>query len=210
VLDQRWQFVGPALPTIDPHTSLPVTPHPDRPIIYISLGTLFNTDSPFYQLCLAALADLPVHLVLSIGTRTDPATLGELPPHVTVRPFVPQLALLQHTALFITHGGMNSVHEGLAQGVPLLVVPQAADQGMVAAQVQRLGAGLALNRSTVTAAQIRAAALQLLSDPVFTRRSAALGQELQAAGGARRAVELIEAYTRHQTAQPEVQMGGAV
>lgn len=191
-LGPAWQFVGPALPAVDPATPLPARRQPGRPLIYISLGTLFNADVEFYRRCLTALGDLPVQVVISLGTRISPADLGPLPTNTVVWPSVPQLALLGHTDLFITHGGMNSVHEGLACGVPLLVVPQAADQSLVAAQVQALGAGVALDRARLTPGRLRRTALQLLSDRTYQSHSARLGRQLLASGGPARAADLIE------------------
>lgn len=93
-LGPAWQFVGPALPAVDPATPLPARRQPDRPLIYISLGTLFNADVGFYRHCLAALGDLPVQVVISLGTRIRPADLGPLPANTVAWPSVPQLALL--------------------------------------------------------------------------------------------------------------------
>ena len=62
-------------------------------------------------------ANLNYRVVMSVGSRIDIASLGTIPGNFIVKAFVPQLQLLQRAALFITHGGMNSVNEGLCAGV---------------------------------------------------------------------------------------------
>ena len=65
-------------------------------------------------------------IVMSIGNKTKISYLGEIPKNFIVKNYVPQTELLTYTKLFITHGGMNSVHEGLYNGIPLVVIPQSA------------------------------------------------------------------------------------
>jgi MGT family glycosyltransferase len=98
--------------------------------------------------------------------------------------------VLERAALFVTHGGMNSVNEAMRAGVPTLVVPQGADQPLVARRVVELGAGLALRTEDATAETVHALARRLLDEPRF--REAAAAQ--QQAGGARRAADELEQY----------------
>src|SRR5437764_5992341 len=133
---------------------------------------------------------------MSVGSKTDIASLGTIPGNFIVKAFVPQLQLLQRTTLFITHGGMNSVNEGLCAGVPLLVIPQAADQLFIAQHVQRLGAGKMLRNTQLNAQRLRNAAEEILAEPAFQQMSANLGASLRQAGGPTLAVDEIEAFKR--------------
>jgi MGT family glycosyltransferase len=194
--DARFKFVGPFLGARAEAPDFPFDGLGDQPVIYISLGTVFNDHPAFYRLCFDAFAGLPYQVVLSIGIRTDPLPLGTIPSNFIVKPFVPQLQLLQRAALFITHSGMNSVSEGLWAGVPLLMLPQAADQHSIAQRVQRLGAGKRLPPKHLTARRLRAAAEELLAEPRFQQRSAAIGASFRQAGGPAAAVDEIEAFKR--------------
>jgi UDP:flavonoid glycosyltransferase YjiC (YdhE family) len=78
---------------------------------------------------------------MALGDRTGPQLLGEMPATLVVRPPVPQLEILRRAALCITHGGMTSVNEGLAADVPLLLMPQGADQFLIARRIQQIGGG---------------------------------------------------------------------
>ncbi len=58
----------------------------------------------------------------------DLRSLGPLPGDWYVRPHIPQVAILERAAAFVTHGGNNSVTEAAALGVPMLVMPFSTDQ----------------------------------------------------------------------------------
>jgi len=75
-------------------------------LIYISLGNVFNQAVDFYKLCFAAFANTKYTVILSVGTQTQIEELGDIPKNLIVRNYVPQLEVLQHAKLFVTHGGM--------------------------------------------------------------------------------------------------------
>ena len=92
---------------------------------------------------------------MSIGEKAQISDLGEIPKNFIVKNYVPQTEVLKYTKLFITHGGMNSTHEGLYYGIPLIVIPQSADQPIIAGQVANIGAGIKLQMQSLTANQLR-------------------------------------------------------
>jgi MGT family glycosyltransferase len=165
----------------------------EDPVLYTSLGTVFEAAPALLRTFVAALAPLGGTVVVSTG-HTEPGDLGPLPANVVARRSVPQLQVLDHAALFVTHGGMNSVNEAMRAGVPTLVVPQGADQPLVARRVVELGAGLALRTDDVTAQTVRGLARRLLDEPRFREAAAAQGIAQQQAGGARRAADELERY----------------
>ncbi len=64
---------------------------------------------------------------MAIGDQ-QPGVLGPIPDDWLVRASLPQVALLRHANLLVTHGGNNSVTEALTHGVPMLVLPFSTDQ----------------------------------------------------------------------------------
>jgi MGT family glycosyltransferase len=194
--DDRFKFVGPFLGDRGAAPAFPFEELGHDPVIYISLGTVFNAKADFYHLCFEAFADSAYRVVLAIGDKFDPHLLGEIPANFIVRPAVPQLEILRRAALFITHGGMNSVNEGLAADVPLLVIPQGADQFLIARRIQRLRAGKTLRGETLSAEGLRDAAWTILTDPAYRQRSARLGASLRTAGGPPAAADAIAEYKR--------------
>jgi MGT family glycosyltransferase len=194
--DERFKFVGPFLDDLSQAATFPFAELGEQPAIYISLGTVFNDKDDFYRLCFEAFADLNRRVILSIGSRTDISRLGAIPANFIVRPFVPQFQVLRHAALFITHAGMNSVNEGLFERVPLLMIPQAADQFFIARRLQRLGVGKTLDSSQLSADRLRSAAEEMLVNPVYRQQCETLSAALHQAGGPSAAVDAIDAFKR--------------
>jgi MGT family glycosyltransferase len=194
--DERYLFVGPSLPAQRSDSGdFPLERLEKRPLLYISLGTAFNDQVDFYQMCLDAFAQSRWQVVLSFGTRIDPAALKEPPANFLIAPHVPQLEVLSRADLFISHGGMNSTMESLWFGVPLVVVPQMMEQEINARRVQELVLGLTLEKETLTTEKLRAAVSQMTHNADFHARVQEMQQEMRQAGGYRRAVDEIIRYT---------------
>lgn len=193
--DESYKFVGPSI-TPREQASFDFAHVDTDHLIYISLGTVFNQAMDFYKLCLAAFAETRYTVILSVGSQTQIADFGDIPANFIVRNYVPQLDVLQHAKLFITHGGMNSASEGLYYGVPLIVLPQSADQPLIARRVAELGAGIHLHQEGLTAGDLREAAERVLRDESIQKASVEVGDSFRAAGGYQRAVEEIFAYKR--------------
>jgi zeaxanthin glucosyltransferase len=105
-----------------------------KPLIYASLGTLVNGLHHVYKTILEAVGKLPAaQVVLSIGTNIDPDSLEPVPPDTIVVDRAPQIELLKRAAVCITHAGLNTTLESLAQGVPMVAIPIAFDQPGISA-----------------------------------------------------------------------------
>ncbi len=194
MFDTSFKFVGPSIVPRPDSTAFPFDVVGDAPIIYISLGTVFNDQADFYRTCLEAFADSDRKVVLSVGKWTNIAALGSVPRNIIVREFVPQLELLQRTALFVTHGGMNSVSEALYYGVPFVVIPQTADQNLVGQRIEQLGAGKTMHKARVTAQRLRAIAEEMLAQPSYAQASARLGKSFGQPEGYLRAADEISTF----------------
>ena len=192
--DQTYKFVGPSITTRQTHENFDFTTIKGKSPIYISLGTVFNQAIDFYKLCFEAFGNTEHTVVMSIGEKTRASDLGDIPENFIIKNYVPQLALLKYTKLFITHGGMNSVHEGLYYGVPLIVIPQSADQPVIADQVANKGAGIQLQMQGLKANQLRESAEHVLNQPSFQKAAAKVKESFQKSSGYQLAVDEIFEY----------------
>ncbi|WP_223594731.1 macrolide family glycosyltransferase [Neobacillus bataviensis] len=196
VFDQTYKFIGPSISTRFTQENVDLSAIKGKSLIYISLGTVFNQAIDFYKLCFEAFGNSDHTVVMSIGEKTQLADLGEIPQNFIVKNYVPQTEVLKHTKLFITHGGMNSTNEGLYYGVPLIVIPQSADQPIIARQIANIGAGIQLQMQGLTANQLREAADHVLNDPSFQKAVSSIRESIQKAGGYQQAVEEIFEFKR--------------
>jgi MGT family glycosyltransferase len=194
--EQRYLFVGPSLQTHRYYNGdFPLDRLDKHPQLYISLGTAFNHQIEFYNLCFDAFAQSAWQVVLAFGQTINPAGLKEIPANFIISPHIPQLEVLPHVDVFVSHGGMNSTMESLSFGVPLVVVPQIGEQEMTARRVQELGLGLALDRKTLSAETLHATVEQVASDLNIHIRTQEMQQKIHQTGGAMQAVDAIMRYT---------------
>ena len=196
-INDSFHFVGPSiLATTRKQTDFPGDLlDPKRTKIYLSLGTLYNNNIEFYRTFLAAFFDHPAQFILSVGSQIDVNYLGLVPDNFIIRSVVPQLELLQKVDLFVTHGGMNSVNEGLNYGVPLVVVPQQLEQVLNGRQVARQGAGVVLADRPpyghLDASVLRLAVDQVLADPTYRLHAERLSRSFHEAGGYQQAATAL-------------------
>jgi UDP:flavonoid glycosyltransferase YjiC (YdhE family) len=128
----------------------------DAPLVYASFGSVTGgAQLPYfpelYRRAIAALAELPARILLTLGEDPDPAALGPVPENVHVERWVPQDAVLAQAAAFVNHGGFGSTLGALAHGVPTVVLPLfSLDQWANAAAVAYAGAGIALDGDMAT------------------------------------------------------------
>ncbi|MFC4498213.1 MULTISPECIES: macrolide-inactivating glycosyltransferase [Streptomyces] len=163
-------------------------------VVLVSLGSSFTKQPRFYRECVRAFGELPGwHTVLQVGRHVGADELGAVPDNVEVRSWVPQLAILKQTDLFVTHAGAGGSQEGLATATPMIAVPQAVDQFGNADILAGLGVARRLDTEDATAGALREAALALVDDPEVARRLTALQADMAKEGGTQRAADLIEA-----------------
>ncbi|MFJ8447496.1 macrolide family glycosyltransferase [[Kitasatospora] papulosa] len=162
-------------------------------VLLISLGSAYTRQPDFYRRCLEAYGDLAGwHVVLQVGKYVDPEELGRVPDNVEVHSWVPQSSILEQADAFVTHAGMGGSSEGLYTGVPMIAVPQGAEQFMNADRLVELGVARRIDTADATAVALRTALTGLVTDPEVARRSARLRAGVRAEGGTARAADLVE------------------
>ncbi|NCD20116.1 MAG: glycosyltransferase, partial [Actinobacteria bacterium] len=165
------------------------------PIVYVSLGSFLSVRSDVLARVADALRGLDVRVALARG-QTPLEALGCVPEGWLVRAVLPQVTLLGHSVLAVTHGGNNSVTEALTAGVPMLVLPFSTDQFAGAAAIEDAGFGECLDPNAASAADIRESAARLLGLADGARqRLDDLGRRLRETPGATIARGALEGTT---------------
>ena len=186
----KYVFVGPSIrPKND------VFEKTREKLIFISMGTVNNDMTTFYQNCINALKDSDYQVVLSVGSQVDIKQLEEYvtelesKAHFQVFPYVDQIAVLEKADAFLTHCGMNSVNEALYFKVPLVMYPQTNEQKGVAFRVNELGAGIYLSGDSAT--EIQMAIEELFRQSGYKDQAAVISDGFLKCGGTRAAVAKI-------------------
>ena len=176
-----------------------------RPLIYASLGTLQNGSEGLFRTIAEACAPLNAKLVLTLRGNLDPDRLGRLPCSPIVVRYAPQLELLKRASAVITHAGLNTVLESLAEGVPLICLPLGNDQPGVAARVAAQNAGIVLTRSRLTPTRLRTAIRSVLDEPHYRAAARGLQLAIQRTDGLALACDIIESALKLKTGTPQFQ-----
>jgi len=186
-------LVGPALAPRPADASFPWDwPDPARRLVLVTVGTLsMDLARDFYARVAEALRPLR-DSVQAIVVAPDGTLPGPPDPDILVRPRVPVLELMPRLAAVVTHGGLNTVCEALAHGVPMVVAPIKGDQPIVAAQVVAAGAGRRVRFASVRPGPLREDLLAVLDDPSYRAAARAVGESFAAAGGAAAAAGHLE------------------
>lgn len=194
---ENFHFVGPMIAPRPDESGFPVEHYAGSTAtrVLISMGTVVNNSrglgQTFYQPFFDALGGRDdVEVILGIGADNDPDQM-EGPANFRIERFVPQLALLPHIDIFVTHGGMNSANEALYHGVPLIVTPFYGDQHVTAERVEALGAGLVVDPDALTAEGIRSAVERLVGEPRYAEGAAAIKADLRAGDGVAGVLSLL-------------------
>ncbi|WP_082034443.1 nucleotide disphospho-sugar-binding domain-containing protein [Nigerium massiliense] len=154
-------FAGPTTTISAPDDTFPldrVASH-DGPVVYATLGTVFNGWLPYFRIIADAFAGTDALVVLTTGSREHLAELeagGGFPDNVIARSFVPQSEILAHADVCFTHGGFGSATDAVAATIPILT-PMGADQFFNAYRIQELGAGRVLAKKDFSVPTVRAA-----------------------------------------------------
>ncbi|PGS78019.1 glycosyl transferase [Bacillus cereus] len=193
--NDSFKFVGPSIGVRKEVDSFPIEALRKEKVILISMGTIFNEQPELYEKCFEAFRDIEATVVLVVGKKINIDQFENIPTNFKVYNYVPQLEVLQHTDVFVTHGGMNSSSEALYYGVPLVVIPVTGDQPLVAKRVAEVGAGVRLDRKELTSAVLREAVKKVMNDKKYKENSCEIGKSLRDAGGYEKAVEVIVNFT---------------
>ncbi|HET8757120.1 MAG TPA: nucleotide disphospho-sugar-binding domain-containing protein [Solirubrobacteraceae bacterium] len=192
-LDGTWHNLQSSVRTTDAPYEPPVGP---EPLIYLSLGSLASGDVELMRTLIATLADTPYRFVVSKGPQHDQL---ELAPNMTGAEFLPQVSILPHVDLVITHGGNNTVTESLRFGRPMVLLPVFWDQYDNAQRMHETGFGIRLDTYAHAPEELTGALERLLADAPLHERLNALSSRLAAAPGTVKAADLIERAARdHQ------------
>lgn len=173
---------------------------PDRPTVYATLGTVFNSRTPgLFEAILDGLRDEPINLILTIGGDRHPDEFGPQPDNVHIERYIPQSLLLPHCDLVITHAGFSTVCAALTLGLPMVAIPIDADQPVNAQRCAALGVAAVIEYEQRTPETIRSKVRTVLDNPSYRANAEQIRHETSRLPAPEHAVALLERLaTEHQ------------
>src|SRR5262249_46371389 len=104
----------------------------------------------------------------------------------------PQIELLKRATLTITHAGLNTALESLAQGVPMVAIPIGYDQPGVAARIAHHGVGEFVPVEDLDADRLRPLIQRVLTISSYGERARSFRDVIAQAHGLDVAADVIE------------------
>lgn len=170
--------------------------HNDAPLIYVSFGSLGDSDTELYQRMLKSFANLPYRFLMKVG---DDMSIYDAPDNVHLESWYPQPAVVPHADLFIHHGGNNSFNEALYFGKPAIIMPYCWDGHDNATRIQDTGYGAKLPRYDWIHEDLNDAIAGCLADQAMAKRLDAISIHMQSADGQAKAARIIDSVFQNET-----------
>ena len=184
-------------PPPTPADPLPVWGDAGLPLVYVSFGSVTGSLPPFvgvFRMALAALADLPVRVFMTVGRHVDVAAIGPVPANARVERWWPQQGVLREAAAVLGHGGFGTTMGALRSGVPQVVVPLfSSDQSINGRHVAAAGAGLAVDQGPDGVAYACRQVPALLAEPALRDGARSVAAAIDALPAVEAAVEIVHA-----------------
>jgi len=164
-----------------------------EPLIYASMGTILNGQPDVFRTIAAGVGKhKDVQLVLSIGDQLEVEQIGPVPRNAIIVKRAPQLELLKLAEVCITHSGLNTVLESLAQGVPQVAIPVTFDQPGIAARIAAKKTGVVTSLDKLTPARVSALLGEVLNDSTYRENARKIQRAIISTNGLSLAADLVE------------------
>jgi zeaxanthin glucosyltransferase len=174
-----------------------------QPLIYASMGTVLNGNLEVFQTIVTALTKHDdIQVVLSVGDQIDPKQIVSAPQNAIIVPQAPQLELLKRASVCITHAGLNTVLESLAQGVPQVAIPVTFDQPGVAARIAQRETGIVTSLEKLTPDHLSDCLNEIFLNPTYRTNAQKLQLKIAEANGLSVAADVIEKALGVKIPQP--------
>ena len=193
-LPPQFHYAGPfrdakARPNVD----FPWDRLTGEPLIYASMGSIMNGRADVFRTIAAGVAKhKDTQLVLSIGDRLNPKEIGPVPGNAIVVNHAPQLELLKRTSVCITHAGLNTVLESLAEGVPQVAIPVTFEQPGIAARIAAKKTGVTMSFADLTSERLSTLLDEVLNSSTYRENARKFQTIIGKTNGLSMAADIVE------------------
>ena len=167
-----------------------------EPPIVFTPGTAMKHADQFFRPSILAAMQLGRRAILL--TRYPDQVPTPLPDGIATFAYAPFASLLPRVAALVHHGGIGTVAQALAAGIPQLVRPMTFDQPDNAARLQRLGVGLTLRPGQYEPRAVARALRALLDSREVAERCRLYASQISPVNALTAACDAIEAVAAHR------------
>jgi len=161
----------------------------DKPLIYVSFGSLGSGDVDLLKRVIAAVGKMPIRALVNVGDYMDQYT--DIPPNVLIDKWYPQPSVVPQVDAVIHHGGNNSFTECLYFGKPAIIMPYVWDGHDNATRVQETGHGFKLDRYDWTEEELQKKIMAMLSDKKMKAKLKKTSKKMRSQHGPTKAAKVI-------------------
>jgi len=191
---ERFQYLEGCVREEQPYAVPVFSANNDKPLLYVSFGSLGTGDVATLRRLVEALGKMPVRVLINLGGSIS--EYGELPGNVHAESWFPQPSVIAQADAVIHHGGNNSFNECLYFGKPAIIMPYVWDGHDNATRVQETGHGIKMHRSDWTEAGLWKNIEKLLTDKEMHRRLESTSRHMQSRHGPTKAATLLDRLAR--------------
>lgn len=186
----RFQYLEGCVRKEEPYTLPEFTAQQDKPLVYISFGSLACGDVDLLKRLIATFAKLPYRALVNVGDYIEQYT--EMPGNVHLARWFPQPSVLPLVDVAIHHGGNNSFNECLYFGKPAIIMPFVWDGHDNATRLDETRHGFYQHRYNWTDVDIAAKLEACLTDPTIKANLARTSAHMQARHGPTKAAGILD------------------
>ncbi len=190
----RFQYLEGCVREEEPYTVPEFKANDDKPLLYVSYGSLGAGDTELLKRVIDAIGRLPYRALVNVGDYGD--AYDSLPDNVIIEGWYPQPSVIPQVDCVIHHGGNNSFTECLYFGKPAIIMPYVWDGHDNATRVEETGHGFYLHRYDWSEADLAGRIERCLGDADMRARLAATSEHMQSRSGTEKAASVLDRLLR--------------
>jgi MGT family glycosyltransferase len=195
---QKFQYLEGCVRSEQPYTTPVFKRHADKPLIYVSFGSLGCGDIKTLQRLINSLAQLPIRALLNVGGYLD--SYSNVPENVILDKWFPQPSVIPQVDAVIHHGGNNTFTECLYFAKPAIIMPYVWDGHDNATRVHETGHGLKMHRNHWTHEELARNLQHILTDSAMRHRLRATSASMRCQPGPHKAATLLTQLLKRHSA----------
>jgi UDP:flavonoid glycosyltransferase YjiC (YdhE family) len=192
----HWQSIGPVL--YEPPCELPDwfdELKDGTTNIYITMGSTGLLE-PLLRRCYGVLGRSDYRFVVTTGGQVSEEGMAMAPDNFRFAKYAPGLAIMEHCAAVVFHGGNGSMYQALAAGKPMLALPGHLEQELCTEYILDHGFGLKATPRKMTGEQLLTAIETLINDATYGESAQRFQADVCEGGAMARAADILEAHAR--------------